>query len=369
MKTDRFPKWHESRGQWLLRVYDGHDCIKTFSSSDFEHGDDVVLKKYSKWVAQGKRQHGEHSVSTLWMQYLKSAALKNSEDSQKNKMSLYKNYIQPTLGARKFETTTLQEWQDAINLQFSRGLKKKTLMNIRAEITGFFKYLRRRDFETPDSSLLEIPSAARKEEKAIIPIDAIQTIMSPEMDEEPSINFFRFLLLTGMRPGEALGLQWSDINGSTLKIKRSINARGKITQGKNANSLRPIVIPQCVQSILDKQKQATKDLHSPWVFGYQGKDQPIERTIYCRWHGWDKGKNRNHLPGLADRLGCPETSLYSFRHTFISLCQAGRVPLSSVQPFVGHQKSMDSFGVYGHTTDELLKQAAQDVDQVFAKYF
>ena len=68
---------------------------------------------------------------------------------------------------------------------------------------------------------------------------------------------------------------------------------------------------------------------------------------------------------VADLLNCPETSLYSFRHTFVTLCEYDGVALNTLRPLLGHSATMDTFGTYGRFNDALRKRAAQNVDDVF----
>ena len=51
------------------------------------------------------------------------------------------------------------------------------------------------------------------------------------------------------------------------------------------------------------------------------------------------------------------------RHTFISI--AKQMPEGMVKSIVGHSKSMDTFGVYGHTVDGELEQAAEMLQGLF----
>ena len=91
---------------------------------------------------------------------------------------------------------------------------------------------------------------------------------------------------------------------------------------------------------------------------------PRQKTVHCRWAGWDKGHGR-HVKGLADKLECEQKSLYDFRHTFISYVRSGGTELNLVQKIAGHSKNMDTDGIYGHETERLLIRAAKSVDDTF----
>ena len=68
------------------------------------------------------------------------------------------------------------------------------------------------------------------------------------------INAYRFQLLTGLRPGELLGLRWADIKGGTVYISRAVNILGEETQGKNQNAIRAFALSERARAVLDEQR-------------------------------------------------------------------------------------------------------------------
>ena len=56
------------------------------------------------------------------------------------------------------------------------------------------------------------------------------------------IHAYRFQVLTGLRPGELVGLRWADVKGGTVFISRAVNVLGEQTRGKNDNAVRAFVL-------------------------------------------------------------------------------------------------------------------------------
>lgn len=81
---------------------------------------------------------------------------------------------------------------------------------------------------------------------------------------------------TRVRPGELLGLRWSDVQGGEIHIGRAINAFGEVTQGKNSNAVRTIVLAQLGRMELEAQRDISPS-DGP-VF-----DIPREQQLYKRW--------------------------------------------------------------------------------------
>ena len=69
------------------------------------------------------------------------------------------------------------------------------------------------------------------------------------------IYAYRFQVLTGLRPGELIGLKWSDIDDFVVHVKRAINRDGEITKGKNENALRDFYLNDMTRGILKDQKR------------------------------------------------------------------------------------------------------------------
>ncbi len=361
------PHWDESKHKWVLCVYEGPRRVKSFTCSDFETGEKECIKRYKAWISSGKKKI-PNSIDTIWEEYIESCKNTHCNRAILNKASIYSLYIKPAIGKKRANVVTVQDLQDIIDKQYNNGngLSRKMLSNIKDEIKSLFGFADRKGFiiVNPD---LKIPKNARSKGKKIIPDTAIRELFDPKFDDYISINYYRLMMLLGCRPGEICGLQWNDLDGDHLSIRRSINLQGEITKGKNENALRTIILSDYALSILDKQRfiQARDGIVTDWIFGYDEDNQPSLSRLYKRWCGVSRGKGTKRTPGLAELIGANGTSLYSFRHTFLTLCQNANVDLTVLKPFVGHSASMDTYGTYAHTTDTLRKRAAHDVDDAF----
>lgn len=357
------PRWNENKKEWILCVYKGPVREKSFTSKDFINGEADCIKRYKAWLASGKKKI-PNIIDTNWKQYIDSCENTYCSRAIQNKMSIYTQYIKPIVGSKKTNAVSVQDLQDIIDKQYRNGLSRKMLINIKNEIYSFCHFCERKGIIIVLPKL-KIPKNARSKGKKIIPDMAIRELFNPQYDNHPSINYFRLMMLLGCRPGEIAGLQWGDLDGDHLTINRSINLQGEITQGKNENALRTIILSDFAISIMEKQRklQTSEGIITDWIFGYDADKQPSLRRLYKRWSGVSRGKGTKPTPGLADLIGAKGTSLYSFRHTFVTCCQESNVDLSVLKPFVGHSFSMDTYGTYSHTTDTIRKKACQDVDR------
>ena len=71
---------------------------------------------------------------------------------------------------------------------------------------------------------------------------------------------------------------------------------------------------------------------------------------------WNKLKEERELP--------PDVSVYSLRHTFISMMK-NVMPEQTLKDIVGHSVSMSTFETYGHFIKDEDKRAAEVIDLTF----
>ena len=145
----------------------------------------------------------------------------------------------------------------------------------------------------------------------------------------PTISFYRILLYTGMRTGEARHLRWSDVDltpGSEhIKIRNTTTHPTKTRRDR--------VIPLSGEAVtLLQELIMSRRLDTPFLFPGRG-DKP-------------RGTNRNAWVACLKRIedqtgvkidrGYHMNGLHLFRHTFASYALASGVDIRTVQEWLGH---------------------------------
>lgn len=200
---------------------------------------------------------------------------------------------------------------------------------------------------------VQIPAGARlKGKKVLQPDDLVKlfsidtTLYRNKRVPDDYIHAYRFAVLTGLRPGELVGLRWADIKGSTVNISRAINVKGQETRGKNENACRSFVLPDVAKAVLEAQRAITG--HCESVFCLE-----TERRFYKRWKVYCAANDLQPV------------SLYELRHSFVSAIKT--LPAGEVKALVGHSEDMDTYGIYSHALTGEDVQTAQAVNAVFMK--
>ena len=157
--------------------------------------------------------------------------------------------------------------------------------------------------------------------------------------------FVLLLALTGLRLGEAVALQWGDLDLETRRadIRRNI-VDGKVTTPKSGKSRRVDLSARLAAALRAHQaRRAATALEAgtgelvPWLFaGASGK--PIDPDNF-RKRVWPKILTKAKLPTMR---------IHDLRHTFASLLIQQGESLAYVQAQLGHHSISVTVDTYGH---------------------
>lgn len=357
------PYWNENKQRWELCIYENRKRVHTFTSTKKgTAGKNECIRKRTEWLS-GEPTKQYQTVNSQWEKFMANArAAKKYRPEYADRLDYdYSHYVKPLLGGRKLTSVTINEWQHCLDSARKQDkdnsyLSEKSLRSIKNSLSQFFKYCRRDGLPMPVAEDLEIPKTVKKPtEKPILNEDQMAAIFD---DNQPFshlyyIPYIRFALATGCRPGEILGLKYEDYDGTFCTIRRSINTHKTENEGgKTENAVRKIALSSLAKAAIVKQIEQTKGLNSEYIF--------------CRPDGGvaSSAKINLRFKKLAcEKLGADkDITLYCCRHTFISY--ASRIlPESALKPLVGHSVSMPTLATYQHTTDQMLIDVANALDQ------
>lgn len=341
--------WLEKYNRWQIKVQkDGKR--RTFTSSKpGRNGQREANRKADEWLDDGL--DGENlRVSDLYELYKARIKETTSLGNYRNIETYGTVWIVPIIGSLRISKLTEASLQKVIDKAYAKGLSKKSLGNIRATLISFVKYCRKNKWTALFPEDLTIPQGARLREKKILQPSDISALFTtdtrilrgkPIFDDY--IYAYRFQVLTGLRPGELIGLRWSDVDENDVFIKRSINIYGEETQGKNENAIRHFVLSPLARKILDDQRSLGT---SESVF-----EIASTKSYWKRWRSYCESNN------------IQRTSLYELRHTFVSVVKA--LPEGQIKAIVGHSRNMDTFGTYSHEVEGELQETADRINDLF----
>ena len=354
-------KWVEARLRWQINVQvDGER--KTFTSSVAgKKGKVEAEQKSDRWLEQKLVNENTRTDKMLdkWYEKLK---ISTSKDHSRQYDNYIRNWTKPIIGQKKISRLTQNDLQAVIDNAYNKGkLAEKTLRNIRGCLMSFMKYCRNCKVTIFTPEALTIPAGAKKSVKTIATVEDIKklftvstTMYRGKIIEDRFIHAYRFSVLTGLRPGELLGLLWSNVKGRKVTITQSFNDRGDLTQGKNKNARRTYMIDDHAIKVLTEQKTMMLKLSriSPIVFPYVDGEYTLQHTFR---QAWKRYCTANGITGAP--------TPYELRHTFVSIND--EMPEGLKKMVVGHSKNMDTEGVYGHEKAGDMEKAADFISSAF----
>lgn len=152
-----------------------------------------------------------------------------------------------------------------------------------------------------------------------------------------------FLLTSGCRLGEALALEWADVDfeAGSVRICKAVNwAGGKpvVSGPKTRSAVRTLTLPPQVMAVLRGQLagQVLAGCVSKLVFPSQDGGYLHRSTV------------AHALKRECERLGVPALSPHGLRHLHASLLLAKGLPLSEVAERLGHAHTGVTAEVYSH---------------------
>lgn len=161
---------------------------------------------------------------------------------------------------------------------------------------------------------------------------------------------WRLLAMTGMRRGEAAGLEWSDIDftNGTVSVRRSmimVGGQRRIETPKTAAGERVIGIDNVTMEALRAHEEETRELrriggrteHGDLVFRQANGAAP-DPNRWTRWFG-------QH----ARHAGVPVLKLHSLRHTHASVLLERNAALLDVSGRLGHASPVITASIYSHS--------------------
>jgi integrase len=168
-------------------------------------------------------------------------------------------------------------------------------------------------------------------------------------------------VLSGLRPGEVLGLKWEDIDfdNKTLTIERQVQrgATGKLEfQSVKQNQIRTVESTETQMNILLTHKRYQALNKAKWTSD--------ENLVFPNSIGGklDEKKDRAEFKKLLKAAGVPDYQLYQLRKTcFTNMAQ--QTDVKTLQTFSGHSQVSTLMGSYVFPTSESMRQAVNAMDR------
>lgn len=213
------------------------------------------------------------------------------------------------------------------------------------------------------------PRVEHKEPKYLDEVQAAKLLELLEDENTEYKTAIRLLLFTGLRRGEVLGLEWSDVDfdNATLQVCRSslyLPDKGVFEdETKNRTSNRVIKLPQTAVNDLKLYRKYQMEMRLRVGDRWQETDRifttdfgaPLHPDTLSRWFSAFVKAHSDVLPPI---------SLHSLRHTNATLQIASGVPITTVSKRLGHASSVTTGRIYAHAIRSADEAAAEALENI-----
>ena len=199
----------------------------------------------------------------------------------------------------------------------------------------------------------KLPPAKSREMKVLDP-EEIQRLLI-QAKEDSCYELLLLELATGLRRGEILALQWSDLNFRTgaLRVERQVHrVKGELVvfPPKTRAGNRTVLLPAPVLNVL---RAYQKTVYSRWMFPSPVKeDSPL-----------DPAAVRKRLQTVLERAECKRLRFHDLRHTFATSSLEHGMDIKTLSTVIGHVSSTTTLNTYAHITDAMRQNAADKIDR------
>lgn len=239
------------------------------------------------------------------------------------------------------------------------GREPKTIRNVWGTVSLIWQAALAQKFVDSALPKPKLPKNVKKKPRFFTLADAALVIASAPSEQQRCMYWL--FAETGIRAGELAGLLIPNVQLDRITVEQSIWGGDEQTP-KTPNSVRTIAVSPQLAELLWRQIARQKTVGHTRLFS-AGNGSPLDINVE---------RSRRLVP-LLERLEIPKAGYHAFRHFNVSLMDALRVPLKTIQERIGHALTGSfTLDVYGHTLDwtaneDAAKRLGEEIAKAVAK--
>jgi len=333
-----------------------------------KHNQNDLLSNQRKTLAQ---------VASQWIQSGISEKVRQS--TANGYVDIYDRYIKPFLGHRSITDVDVNEIDAWLLHLKSIGLSASTRRKARQTCNTIFKFAIRKRFALQNPVLhSQVPANELGYVTQVQPPLTLKEAHSYlEYFRDTDLDLLIFLaLFTGMRRGEIIGLNWSDISFDDLTL--TINRTAKETTfkrsdgssktelvlnpPKTSHSKRKIPIEKEVMLALKRQQNRQRKQKLKAGSTWQDTDAVFTSEFGTRMYPSNIYKRYVKLIRQSDlRYVRP----HDLRHTVAVLGLDAEIPVEEISRLLGHSTLSVTMDIYGKSVQSLVDRGAKGISDLF----
>ncbi len=336
-KSKRSKKLQEVR-QWLA------DATYINEHSDIEQATSMMVDSWFEcWIDVKRKTVRPNTVRNYTERY-------------------YRN-IQSVIGKKLLTEVKPIHCQRIFTNMADEGYRTSTIYQTRIALFNMLEFAKDNEviLSNPCKKSIKSDMGKPSQKKEALTID-VQKKFLEQATGQSYENQYRFILQTGLRTGELVGLKWNDVDfeNRTVKIQRSMEYRHsvgvwRVGEPKSDSGYRTIPLTDEAVRILMAQKEKNKKIKvipmewSEYIF-LSRKGEPVKNSTYD-----------TALFKICEKAGINKFSMHVLRHTFATRCIEGGMMPKTLQKILGHSNIGITMNLYVHITEE---EKQKEIDMV-----
>lgn len=323
------------------------------------------MTEAKKWLAEARYENehsniGEASQMTVnpwfefWITEVKEKTTKSN--TVRNYKERYNRNVKEIIGSMIISEVKPLNCQLVLN-KMADKYKSSTINQCRITMSNMFSYAVE-NFVIPYNPVTKSVKCPKKDKTKVrfLTLDEQRKFLAVAKGTS-KFEQFAFILETGLRTGELIGLKWEDVDFKqrTINIQRSVykydSAEFIVGEPKSEAGYRLIPLTQTAYNILlAKRKEAEERkvvslIYNDYIFlnknGNLSKNSSYDEALYH----------------LADKAGIKRFSMHTLRYTFATRAIEANMNPKTLQVILGHSDVTATMNLYVHVTeDEKIKQ-------------
>ena len=276
-------------------------------------------------------------------------------------------HLAPELGVYRLVDLTGAQIQTFYNKLYANGLSARTIHIINIVLSSALKKaIKNRLIMFNACDAVELPKQIKKERRVLTVDEQKKLIKILKEDDQGAM--YIFALFTGLRRGEVLALQWSDVdfdtgtvsvNKTLSRVKTYVDSGDKtrliVSEPKTETSRRIIPIIDTLIPLLKKQKDSANN------------NNKFDLVFPSEAGGYIDPRNYNRkFYKLVKKAGLPKTNPHSLRHSFATRSLEAGVDLKTTQELLGHSSINITADLYTHSLMKHKKKELRKLNSVFS---
>jgi integrase len=358
-------------GRWLVRVAMGRNAAGTRiyhsktirgTKKDALQYLTLKLRELDTGLLTETRKETVECYLKRWLSTC--AAMKVRARTLEDYSALVDRYLIPSFGHKQLSALGTSDMNLLYKSMIDRGLSSRTVRYVHSVLhNALEEALKLGQLARNPAKLATLPKKTTKIMQSLSQETATRFLC--EAKDDRFFALWMLLLTSGLRPGEALALRWSDLVADRLQIQRSLSRRGDgswaMLEPKTARARRSLNLPHTTVVVLREhrrlQLQERLAAGAAWtdldlVFPNQAGN-PLEWRVIAR----------RHFRPIAKRAGVPSLRPYDLRHSCASLLLAAGANVKVVSERLGHHSAALTLDVYSHVLPDMQERAAEQLER------